>query len=62
MCALQEGLESMLEFEREMETRFMNKKLKFIVDGANVAYCQQNFAGGGFSYKQIDVVLERLVS
>jgi hypothetical protein len=34
--------------------------LRFIVDGANVAYLNQNFSGGGFSFDQIDKLLVHL--
>ena len=34
--------------------------LRFIVDGANVAYMNQNFYGGGFSYDQIDQLVTHL--
>mmetsp|Transcript_67913 Transcript_67913/g.136648 ORF Transcript_67913/g.136648 Transcript_67913/m.136648 type:complete len:701 (+) Transcript_67913:178-2280(+) len=33
-----------------------------VVDGANVAYCNQNFAGGHFSFEQINLVVEALES
>eukprot|EP00606_Chrysophyceae_sp_TOSAG23-5_P001513 GSChrysophyteH2.ASY1.ANO1.760.1 assembled CDS len=37
-----------------------NKDVLYIVDGANVAYHRQNFVGGKFSYRQIELVVEKL--
>ena len=37
-----------------------NKDVLYIVDGANVAYHRQNFVGGKFSYRQIELVVEEL--
>jgi hypothetical protein len=34
--------------------------ITYIIDGANVAYHRQNFDGGRFSYKQIELVVEKL--
>lgn len=33
---------------------------RYVVDGPNVGYCNQNFKGGGFSFRQVDIVLEQL--
>lgn len=38
-----------------------NRHFMYIVDGANVAYHRQNFVGGKFSFRQIDLIVERLV-
>jgi hypothetical protein len=35
-------------------------EFKYIVDGANVAYHHQNFSHGKFSYRQIEVLVEKL--
>jgi hypothetical protein len=44
----------MLAFEEAMRSRFASgRPLRFVIDGANVAYCHQNHAGGGFSYSQV---------
>jgi hypothetical protein len=52
----------MIAFEQAMRTRFATgRPLRFVVDGANVAYCHQNFHGGCFAYSQIDIMLERLI-
>lgn len=40
----------MQDFRRWLEAR---EEYDFIVDGANVAYSQQNFEGGQFSFKQV---------
>ncbi|KAK3284625.1 hypothetical protein CYMTET_7728 [Cymbomonas tetramitiformis] len=37
------------------------RPLRYVVDGANVAYCRQNFGEGGFSFYQINLVLNHLV-
>ena len=37
-------------------------EFKYIVDGANVAYHHQNFTEGKFSYRQIEVLVEKLES
>jgi hypothetical protein len=58
----QAGHAKMIAFEQAMRARFASgRPLRFVVDGANVAYCHQNFHGGSFAYSQIDVMLERLI-
>ena len=34
----------------------------FVIDGANVAYHRQNFSEGQFSYRQIEIVYDKLIS
>lgn len=46
-----QAFESFLQSQKEFE---------YIIDGANVAYDNQNFEGGRFSYGQIRLVLEEL--
>eukprot|EP00976_Prorocentrum_cordatum_P072229 1180636-Prorocentrum_minimum.AAC.5 len=44
-----------------ISTRFQKgPPLRFVVDGANVAYMNQNYVGGGFSYDQIDQLVTHL--
>ncbi|XP_021307811.1 proteinaceous RNase P 2 isoform X2 [Sorghum bicolor] len=57
-----------LALERETKTNFSrfqewleaNKEYQAIVDGANIALYQQNFAEGGFSLTQLDAVITEL--
>ena len=38
------------------------KEFKYIVDGANVAYHHQNFDGGKFSYRQIELIVDSILA
>ncbi|KAM0859571.1 hypothetical protein ACQ4PT_047134 [Festuca glaucescens] len=57
-----------LALERETKANFSqfqewleaNKQYEAIVDGANIALYQQNFAEGGFSLVQLDAVVTEL--
>ena len=40
----------------------MQEEFKYIIDGANVAYYHQNFEGGKFSYRQIEIVIDNLLA
>eukprot|EP01041_Mallomonas_annulata_P002215 gene2215-4303_t len=37
------------------------EEIDYIIDGANVAYNRQNFAEGKFSYKQIEMIVKKLL-
>lgn len=45
------------EFKKWLESR---SEFEAIVDGANIGFYQQNFANGGFSLSQLDVVVREL--
>jgi Zc3h12a-like Ribonuclease NYN domain len=36
-------------------------EFKYIIDGANVAYHHQNFNDGKFSYKQIELLVDKML-
>jgi hypothetical protein len=40
----------------------IQNEFKYIVDGANVAYSHQNFESGRFSYKQIELVVDKMLA
>ena len=49
--------ENFKEFESWLT---QNKEYKYIVDAANCAYLRQNFEKGKFSYRQIELVVDKL--
>lgn len=58
VSALSPGQNKSLEAFAEFLSK--NDEFVYIVDGANVAYHKQNFDNGQFSYRQIDLVVNRL--
>jgi Zc3h12a-like Ribonuclease NYN domain len=40
----------------------LQHEFKYIIDGANVAYNHQNFEEGKFSYRQIELVVDRVLA
>ena len=39
-----------------------HEEYKYIIDGANVAYHHQNFEGGAFSFRQIELVVDKMLA
>lgn len=37
-------------------------EFKYIIDGANVAYNHQNFENGKFSYRQVELVVNKMLA
>eukprot|EP01033_Poteriospumella_lacustris_P009282 gene9282-6646_t len=52
-----QGRSHLQAFETFLQSQ---KEFEYIIDGANVAYDNQNYGGGRFSYGQIRLVLEEL--
>jgi len=42
------------------QSQGQSQNVLYVVDGANVAYHRQNFVGGKFSYRQIELVVKKL--
>ena len=40
----------------------LQHEFKYIIDGANVAYNHQNFEEGKFSYRQIELVVDKVLA
>ncbi|KAG2594429.1 hypothetical protein PVAP13_5NG644900 [Panicum virgatum] len=60
VAALALERETKANFRRFQEWLEENKEYEAIVDGANIALYQQNFAEGGFSLTQLDAVITEL--